>query len=457
MTREQARERLLDFADGEMSPEDADAFEALLRDDPELRAELDDVAFVRRAVAELPARDLPASARRHILAEAAEVAGRRAWALRWERMQAFFLSPAFAGAAVVVVAAVVGIQVLIQNGPADLWTPVERREAAAPVSGDQEVSRVAVPTGAARVEPGFPEQDLAALETAGAVADGEEAPVVATSEFGERAAGGQPEAGAAAAPTDTTKHAVVADLEPAPAHSDATTRAGSRAKRTVVAAADRRRRQEEPSSREGATRATNEWGEAGPGLLGGAGEGASAAAAPGGRAGVMSGAGGPAQARASGAKQERPFATPPSAWRSDGAESTAVADADAARAEPMPAARAKAMGSREGAVEASAEAEATATAQRVQAASSDDSPAIDPAALLARARQARQAGRLADALALYRSTLKAGPTGGLLADVLAEAAEVALGLSRSAEADRYLERLERLPGGAERAATIRGE
>ena len=48
-------------------------------------------------------------------------------------------------------------------------------------------------------------------------------------------------------------------------------------------------------------------------------------------------------------------------------------------------------------------------------------------------------------------------SGDLLADALAEAAEVAKELGRNAQADAFLSRLEKLPGGAERAAKIRAK
>jgi tetratricopeptide (TPR) repeat protein len=79
----------------------------------------------------------------------------------------------------------------------------------------------------------------------------------------------------------------------------------------------------------------------------------------------------------------------------------------------------------------------------------------DAAGLLKEARDERAAGRLPDALALCRAALAAGPSDNLLADILAEAAQLALAISRHDEAEGYLTRLERLPGGADRAGKIR--
>jgi hypothetical protein len=90
------------------------------------------------------------------------------------------------------------------------------------------------------------------------------------------------------------------------------------------------------------------------------------------------------------------------------------------------------------------------------------SPAADGAPTegadrVAEARDQRADGRLPEALAAYRRALAAGLSGDLLIDALAEAAEVAQALGRAAEADGYLARLERLPGGSARAATIRAK
>lgn len=75
--------------------------------------------------------------------------------------------------------------------------------------------------------------------------------------------------------------------------------------------------------------------------------------------------------------------------------------------------------------------------------------------LLEMARGQRQAGRFAQALHLYRAALKLNPQGAVLFDLLAEAAEVSIKLDKVKEAENYLKRLEKLPGGKPRADGIR--
>lgn len=75
--------------------------------------------------------------------------------------------------------------------------------------------------------------------------------------------------------------------------------------------------------------------------------------------------------------------------------------------------------------------------------------------LLEMARGQKQAGRFAQALHLYRAALKLNPQGAVLFDLLAEAAEVSIKLDKVKEAENYLKRLEKLPGGKPRADGIR--
>ncbi len=353
MTRQQASERLLDYAYDEMSPSESVAFEALLREDLELQAELDDVVFVRRIAAEVPTRELPESVRRRVLDNADLVAGRRVWARRWERVQAFILTPAFAGAAAVVVVAVVGFQVLVENGPADLVTSARQEQVT--------------------VEP-VPEASLTPTQASAQAASVGEAPTGEASAAGASAAAPSRVARAESA-TDTRKKTVRAQPS-------------SKAKRSTVARKDGRFGKQEAAGGQAFDAVTNDLDR----VRGGA-------VSP--RA-VDSGAGAAAQS------------TP------------VLADALAVR--------------------------------EVGKARSLHAPAETGAAQwLAEARRARGAGHLTDALSLCRRALATGPSGGLLADVLAEAAGIAQALSYPAEADGYLDHLERLPGGAERAAAIRGE
>jgi hypothetical protein len=117
MTHPQARERLLDYVYGEMGSVDVVAFEAIARQDPALQAELDEVAFVRRAASGLrQGAALPATARRRILAVADRATVRRTRAQRWEAAWASFLSPAFLGTAAVVVAVGLAVPWIVQQG-----------------------------------------------------------------------------------------------------------------------------------------------------------------------------------------------------------------------------------------------------------------------------------------------------------------------------------------------------
>ena len=75
--------------------------------------------------------------------------------------------------------------------------------------------------------------------------------------------------------------------------------------------------------------------------------------------------------------------------------------------------------------------------------------------LLEMARGQKQAGRFAQALHLYRAALKLNPQGAFLFDLLAEAAEVSIKLDKVKEAENYLKRLKKLPGGKPRADGIR--
>ncbi len=239
MTHAQARERLLDYVYGEMAPGDVTAFEAIARQDPDVRAELDEVAFVRQAVSGVlgGSAELPAPARRRILAAARRATWRRAWARQWEAVRASLRSPALLQTAAIVVAVGLAVPWVLREGRMDPGIAAD----------SQEPSGSSPPTPAA-------EPDVGAAKPRGI-------------------------------------------------------------------------------------------------------------------------------------------------------------------AEPRP---------------------------------------VDAARLLSDARTARAAGRTAEALDNCRRALAAEPTGDVLADLLAEAAEVAARLSRRAESDGYLDRLERLPGGGERAARIRG-
>lgn len=427
MTREQARERVLDYAYGELPADEAAVFEALLRDDPELAAALEDVRAVRRAAAELPAPELPGAVRRRILDAAGAASRRRAWAARLERLQAMFLSPAFLGAAGVVAAVVVGLHVLDPGG-GDGPTS----------SGDR----------------GMPVRD--------------EAPMVATSARPSPVAEEAPASAPASAPAPVAAadEAEAAGAQrPEPERTPAaSTAAGARAKSTTVAREARPSRKQEAEAVPTPDAAPGLGGLVGSGLGGGGAAatgaigttGATGAAPQGyGRAGLAKRAAGAAPAATPATAPVDDVATRVEAAEAEAAAprrtAATLADGDGAFATPPPAA-AKAMAAQVPAEDAD---RVNTAAESAESAESAGAAASDPAGLLAEARSARARGRPADALSLCRQALALAPTGGLLVDLLAEAAELALFLSRDDEARGYLDRLERLPGGAERARAIR--
>lgn len=143
MTQAQARQRLLDYVYCEMSPGDCVAFEAIAGQDPELQAELDDVAFVRRAVSGLlEARELPAKARRRILAAAHRATWQRAWARRCGAVRASLLTPAFLGTAAVVVAVGLAVPWILEEGRVQPGATTDTEsQTGLPASGGQATPR----------------------------------------------------------------------------------------------------------------------------------------------------------------------------------------------------------------------------------------------------------------------------------------------------------------------------
>lgn len=133
MTSDEARERVLDYAYGEMSADEAARFEALLADDPALQAEVEAVRAVREAASGLAAVPLPVDVRVRLLREAERYARRQARGtpVFWSFLERFLLSPAFTGALVVAVALGVGVHLLFEMGTEDRLSRIERAERAA--------------------------------------------------------------------------------------------------------------------------------------------------------------------------------------------------------------------------------------------------------------------------------------------------------------------------------------
>ncbi len=433
MTRQQAFDRLPDYAYGEMSAEDAVAFEVLLREDPELRAALDEIRFVRGVVARVPEPELPSAVRRRILDAAEGAALRQSWAARWERVQAFLGAPAFLGAAAVIVAAGVGIQVLIQDGPLQM-----RRVERPGVEVGASAPMGAAPAGVV----GEDIEGTSPVGTASATMD----------EVGEAAAVGGL-ASAQEAPV-----AIVEESAAASASAGAIADGGARrADRARAVAAGRTRATPSLASAPRRARGQEAWLEDGGGV-------ATGQAAPGDSQDFQTLAErSPGTARAAGAfrPQVSPLSDAAGAAAPRAEVSGAVVSGAEAFEDAVPRAQASGGAVPRGETSAGFASPPTRAASKAATALPDaDAEAVRGATagapdLLDAARQARASGDLGGALALCRSALAARPSGRVLADVLAEAAEIALLLGRHAEAERHLERLERLPGGQDRAATIR--
>ena len=160
MTREQARERLLDYAYGEMLPGEAAAFEEVLRADPELQGELEAVRLVREASAGLRQPELPSRVRQRILLAARAESRKRAILRHWEGLQRLFLSPVFLGTAAVIAAVGVGVHLILTQGTEDPWSRIDREQRVAVLSQGEPapIEGAAVPSAA----PGAEEEEEAA-------------------------------------------------------------------------------------------------------------------------------------------------------------------------------------------------------------------------------------------------------------------------------------------------------
>lgn len=165
MTSDEARGRVLDYAYGEMSPDEAARFEALLASDPALQAEVEAVRAVREAASGLAAVPLPVDVRVRLLREAERYARKRAKTVPvfWSFLERFLLSPAFTGAMVVVVALGVGVHLLLETGTEDRLSRIERAERAAvsepgpaealfAPAGDQDRAGLVAPVGGSETD-----------------------------------------------------------------------------------------------------------------------------------------------------------------------------------------------------------------------------------------------------------------------------------------------------------------
>jgi len=133
MTREEASKRVLDYVYGEMSVDSRREFEDLLRDDAELRAEVESITEVRRVTADLEPVHLPQDVRKALIRAARrKIAVHEGQELDIRTMiERFFLSPAFSGALVVLVSLGVGLHLILETGLDDRITRLEKNERAA--------------------------------------------------------------------------------------------------------------------------------------------------------------------------------------------------------------------------------------------------------------------------------------------------------------------------------------
>lgn len=142
MTRDEAQDRLWELVFGDLPPEDAQALEAVVQQDPELARDLEALRAMEQASRSLPAPPLPREVRRRILREARRrVRGSEAPSF-WQRWVGW--SPVAMAAAATVAIAVVG---------AHLW---QRQQETLSIRGPEGLPGIAVRQAeapAAREEP----------------------------------------------------------------------------------------------------------------------------------------------------------------------------------------------------------------------------------------------------------------------------------------------------------------
>ncbi len=166
MTHDEAMTRVLDYAYGEMSPEDAAAFEALIATDKALRAEVEAVRAVREAAARMAPVAIPGDLKAALLREAARHLRRKSVGAPafWAFLERLFLSPAFTGAMVVVVALGVSVHLLLEMGTEDRLSRTEREEP---------MEEKALESAETEGDRPAPEATTVAAERGGAVEEGE--------------------------------------------------------------------------------------------------------------------------------------------------------------------------------------------------------------------------------------------------------------------------------------------
>jgi len=414
MNREAATARVLEYVYGEMTPDEAEAFEKVLAADADLAAEVEALRSVRKAASGLPRVHLPSEARRRILRAAHNHARMASRAFDFAGfLERLVLSPGFSGALVVVVALGVGTHLVMYGGidQEPSLTELEARSASREIAADKR------PTAVAETR-----------EVAAAPAD--------------EPSGGVPQAGTAQAPEPG---------KPGPKRSRASAFADLLDTRAAGA---------KGGEADGFANAP-----AGLGIIG-MGRGGGGAGGMGGGALGKSDAGPAARAPDAprpvvAAEKASPAPKPADSDRSYDEERAEASRDDAGHGKakkkaesPMAAAPSPAPASAPASSGKPAASTATADATLAFETASEGEP-TDARGLLAAARKQRAAGRDVAALDLYGRAIAAGLAGRDLETALAEAAALARKLGRTALATAYEERLQSL--GKKQAAPAADE
>jgi hypothetical protein len=425
MNRDEARDRILDYAYGEMSDKDRADFEAILAQDNELQREVASIGEIRDAVRGLPQVPLPEDVRQRILDAAHErvEASRQTARPILEALRDFFLSPALLGTLAVLIAVGVGMDLVLDHGTEDRLDRLDREE------------HVAV---------------MKAREPAMIPAERSPGQAMAVVESPEREEAGPKEEAEFEGSTQVDSRAVAPSALAKGDMDEAVPRTGRRPARPRMRSdalvKGSTGRLQEPGDGAGAEGMDASAGASQDGNFGGAG-------------GLISG-GASGRAGTAGILQTSPSKAAKSAAAVDGSE----APSDGSR-EDVRDAR-----TREQSLTSLMAGETSSKAKKA-AGYGTDKPAADRAPvaaesisvdsveesadlskadssteyrrLLARARSLRDRGLPRDALAVYRRILAGSPPADLLHEALKEAADVAEGLGLTNEARDYRNRLVR--------------
>jgi len=221
MTRDEARERLWELVFGEPSPEEVQALNAAVREDPELARELESLRDIARVGRSLPAAPLPREVRERILRAARQQARTREGRASW--LERLGWSPVAMAAAATVTLVVVG---------AHLW---QRQQEALSSRGAE-----GLPGVASRAAEMLPAREEAAAQEEGAGSEQEAKSLVATTPRAE------PTASSRQAPGSLADAAATGRKGETAGQGDGAAARGGGGK--VVATLERRTREPAPTS-----------------------------------------------------------------------------------------------------------------------------------------------------------------------------------------------------------------